>query len=151
MSKSEIAESLRSLGKGLHPETGEVLPADCLVQDADYIRMLFTLAEQLEEFENGKKRKIRDRSKPPLSIDERRAKNRKEGRPPRSGFAWGQEELQALTQQYRQTSDLKMLAVQSERSEYACALKLVEAGLMTEHQIEELGLRKKDSPGSSEA
>jgi hypothetical protein len=145
MSKSEIATYLRSLGKGIHPETGEVLPADCLVQDANYIRMLFSLAEQLDELEKGRKRKGREQKTPPLSPEERRANNLKEGRQPRAGFAWSQEEVQAMIQQYRQTSDLKLTAVQSERSEYACALKLVDAGLMTEQQIEELGLRKTES------
>lgn len=145
MSKSEIAASLRSLGKGIHPETGEILPADCLVQDADYIRMLFSLAEQLDEFGKRGERKGREGKSPPLSPEERRAKNLREGRPPRAGFAWNQEEVQAVIQQYRNPSDLKLIAEQRERSEYACALKLVDAGLMTELQIHELGLQKTES------
>lgn len=145
MSKSEIADSLRSLGKGIHPETGEVLPADCLVQDADYIRMLFSLAEQLDELGRGGKRNGRVRNQTPLSPEQRRANNLKEGRYPRAGFAWSEEEVQAVIQQYRQTANLKLTAMQSERSEYACALKLVVAGLMTEQQIDKLGLRKTDT------
>lgn len=151
MSKSEIADSLRSLGKGIHPETGEVLPADCLVQDADYIRMLFTLAEQLDDLEKSSKRKGRGKKGPSLTPEERRAKNIKEGLQPRAGFMWSEEEVQAVIEQYRNTSDLKSTAEQSERSEYACALKLVAAGLMTEQQIEELGLGKKKSPAINSA
>ena len=71
-----LSQQLKILAKGINPDTGEILNSDSIANTPAAIRMLFTLAEELSDYEKPRERKNK------LSPEERRAKTcQKESQP----------------------------------------------------------------------
>lgn len=140
--QQSLAYNLRQLAKGIQPETGELLAPTSVVQTAASIRFLLVLADELDGMPQvapasaGKVKPAR------LSEEERMERNLKEGRERRAGFPWSHKDVEAMLEHYRTSRDLKATAKYCERSDYACALKLVDAGLMTVQEVADLGIAK---------
>ena len=52
-----LSQQLKTLAKGINPESGECLDADSIVNNIDTVRLLFVLAEELEALDKPAKRK----------------------------------------------------------------------------------------------
>jgi len=127
-----LSEQLKILAKGINPDTGELLDGESVVNTPEAIRLLFSLSDELADYEKPKKRKNK------LTPEERRNKNISEGRPAKSHFPWSEEERAELTSQYTKNSNISELAKQFERSKLAIAVQLEKAGLISEEQVTEL-------------
>lgn len=124
-------EIFRLLAKGIHPETGELLPPSSVVHTPDAIRLLFTLAE---EFSGVNFSAVTRKEKVKLTPEQRREKNRAEGRPANAYLPWSEEEKQALILQFRQGCSISDLAGFCERSPRSVAMQLERLGLITAEQ-----------------
>jgi hypothetical protein len=87
----EAIEIVRKLADGLHPETGQSLPADCLFQHPQAVRALQHAVDALEI--QDQKRRIRHSS------------------PPNAGKPWIEEEDVRLSEELRRGASLQEIAV----------------------------------------
>jgi hypothetical protein len=131
----DISNQLKTLAKGINPDTGELLDHNSCGNKPEAIRLLFLLAEELENSGHDKTKK----SKPKLTAEERQAKQAKNlemGRPKNSHFSWTEEEKKKLIAAYSDNDNLELLADKFERSTLAIAVQLGNADLLTEEDIE---------------
>lgn len=121
-------EVFKQLARGFHPETGELLPPDSVAHNPAAIRVLYELAEEfaLENF-SGIKRKEKVR----LTPEQRREKNRAEGKPANAYLPWSEEEKVRLSEVFQQGDDVAALSEQFERSSRSIALMLEKMALIT--------------------
>lgn len=126
----DLSQQLKILAKGINPDTGEVLEANSVANTPDAIRLLFSLAEELADYEKPKKRKNK------LTPEQRREKNISEGKPPMSHFPWVEEEKEKLVQEFKNNNDISTLANIFERSSLAIAVQLGKLSLLTEEEVD---------------
>ena len=126
----DLSQQLKILAKGINPDTGEVLEANSVANTPDAIRLLFSLAEELADYEKPKKRKNK------LTPEQRREKNILEGKPPMSHFPWVEEEKEKLVQEFKNNNDISALANIFERSSLAIAVQLGKLSLLTEEDVD---------------
>lgn len=124
-------EIFRLLAKGIHPETEEPLPPKSIVHTPDAIRLLFALAE---EFSGVNFSTVARQEKVKLTPEQRREKNRAEGRPANAYLPWSEEEKQVLVLQFRQGCSISDLAGFCERTPRSVAMQLERLGLITAEQ-----------------
>jgi len=124
-------EIFRLLAKGIHPETGATLSPASAVHTPDAIRLLFALAE---EFRNVNFSTIKRKQKVKLTAEERREKNRAEGRPANAYLAWSEEQKQELIVLFRQGYSVNELAILCERSPRSIAMQAEKLALITAEQ-----------------
>ncbi|MDN8543763.1 hypothetical protein ACMGEE_19195 [Erwinia sp. DT-104] len=124
-------EIFRLLAKGIHPETGELLPPASVVHTPDAIRLLFALAE---EFSGVNFSSVKRQEKVKLTPEERREKNRAEGRPGNAYLPWSEEQKQELIALFRQGHSVSELAGLCERSPRSIAMQLEKQALITAEQ-----------------
>ncbi|MEI2267578.1 hypothetical protein [Erwinia sp. CGal63] len=121
-------EIFRLLAKGIHPETGELLPPASVVHTPDAIRLLFALAE---EFSGVNFSMAARKEKVKLTPEQRREKNRAEGRPANAYLPWSEDEKQTLVLQFRQGCSISDLAGICERSPRSVAMQLERLALIS--------------------
>lgn len=126
-----IVQSLIALANGVNPETGEILPESSVAHSAEAIRLLFTIAHELD----NKSAKTRP-AKPKLTLEEKRQKNLDEGKPARSHFPWSEDEINQLINTYRETQNIESVALKHERSPLAVAAQLGKANIITPEEVE---------------
>lgn len=125
-----LSQQLKTLAKGINPESGECLDADSIVNNIDTVRLLFVLAEELEALDKPSKRKSK------LTPEERRAKNIKENKPANTGFPWKEEDKQALAKHYADLNSIELLSKKFERSPLAIAVQLEKLQLISKEDAE---------------
>lgn len=126
----DLSQQLKILAKGINPDTGEVLNSSSVANTPDAIRLLFSLAEELSDYEKPKKRKNK------LTPEQRREKNISEGKPPMSHFPWAKEEKDKLAREFKNNRDISVLADIFERSNLAIAVQLGKLDLITEEEVD---------------
>lgn len=125
-----MVQSLIALANGVNPETGEILPESSVVHSAEAIRLLFTLAHELDS------QPVKKPKKPKLSSEEKRQKNLAEGKPARSHFPWSEDEINQLIDSYRETPNIETVASKYERSPLAVATQLAKANIIAPEEVE---------------
>lgn len=131
----DISNQLKTLAKGINPDTGELLHRNSCAHRPEAIRLLFSLADELNDNSDSKTKK----SKSKLTPEERQAKqanNLEMGRPRNSHFPWTEENKKELIAAYSDNDDLALLANKFERSILAIAVQLGNADLLTEEDVE---------------
>lgn len=121
-------ELFRLMARGIHPESGELLPEGSVVHSPDAIRLLFVLAE---EFKDESFFQVKRREKVKLTPEERRQKNRFEGRPANAYLPWREEEQQQLVEAFTRGATIPELAEVCERTSRSIALKLEKLRLIS--------------------
>jgi len=134
MKNMMAGELFRLLAKGIHPETGELLPPHSIVHTPDAIRLLFALAE---EFKGTNFNSVKRHARVKLTPDERREKNRAEGKPANAYLPWSEEEKQTLVVHFRQGCSIGELAALCERTPRSIAIQLEKLALITAEQAAE--------------
>jgi hypothetical protein len=126
--KMRAGEVFKQLARGFHPETGELLPPESAVHSPAAIRLLYELAEEFShECFSGIKRK----EKVKLTPEQRREKNRAEGKPANAYLPWNEEEKIRLGELFQRGDDIAALSQQFERSSRSIALMLEKMALIT--------------------
>jgi hypothetical protein len=125
-----LSEQVKILAKGINPDTGELLDSKSIANSPDGIRFLFSLAEELSDYEKPKKRKNK------LTPEQRIEKNIKEGKPPKSHFSWEDEEKEKLKEIYSTSQSIELSATELERSVLAIAVQLEKLSLITIEEVE---------------
>ena len=97
-----------TLSQGVHPVTGEAMPADSPYNEPAVIRALFTVSYALQ-------------SKPPRARREL---------PPNAGKPWAPDDDAQLAAAYREGKDVKQLAAELGRTQFAVEARLVKMGLL---------------------
>lgn len=121
-------EVFKQLARGFHPETGELLPPESVVHSPAAIRLLWALAEAFsQEHFSGIKRKEKVR----LTPEQRREKNRAEGKPANAYLPWGAKEKVRLGEVFLRGDNIAALSKQFERSPRSVALMLEKMALIT--------------------
>ncbi|WP_306603087.1 hypothetical protein [Azonexus sp.] len=108
MTPTQSKQIISSLANGVDPETGELLPAESVINDPQIVRALFVAVQALEKAE---KRVERERSLPE-----------------NAGGAWSAEEDADLLACFDQGVSAKQLAAKHRRTEGAIASRLVRLG-----------------------
>lgn len=126
----KLSEQLKLLANGIHPETGERLNSNSLTHRPEAIRLLYDLAEELNQYDIPKK------SKQKLQPENKRLKNIAEGRPPKSHYPWSNEEKITLAASFKDNCNIDLLANQFERSSLAVAVQLHKLALISEEELE---------------
>ncbi|KGT95401.1 hypothetical protein NG99_03445 [Erwinia typographi] len=124
----KAGEVFKLLAKGIHPETGELIPGGSVVHLPEAIRLLYSLAE---EFADDIFPQIKRKEKVKLTPDQRREKNRAEGRPANAYLAWGEEEKGRLLEDFQNGIGILYLGELYERSPRSIALQLEKMSLIT--------------------
>lgn len=127
-----LSHQLKILAKGIHPETGEYLDEDSVVNSVESVRLLFALAEELETDKLYKS----DKRKSKLTPEERRAKNVAENKPANAGFPWKDEDKQALIKHYADLNSIELLSKRFERSPLSIAIQLEKLNLIPKDEVE---------------
>lgn len=128
-----LSYQLKTLAKGINPETGEYLDQHSVVNNIDTVRLLFALAEELDDLEDVDKPK---RRKSKLTPEERRTKNIAENKPANTGFPWKDEDKQALAKYYVNLDSINLLSKQFARSPLAIAAQLEKLHLISKEDVE---------------
>lgn len=105
MELQEARAIVNTLAQGVHPGTGEVLPADGPYNDPQVIRALFEVVR---------------------ALDERQAVKRHV--PPNAGKPWASDEDARLDAAFTSGADLKPLAQELGRTTFALEARLVKLG-----------------------
>ncbi|MGB9096295.1 hypothetical protein [Erwinia sp.] len=121
-------EVFKLLARGIHPETGELLPVGSAVHLPEAIRLLYSLAE---EFSDDNVSGIKRKEKLKLTPDQRREKNRSEGKPANAYLPWGEEEKLRLQEDFQNDIGILYLGELYERSPRSIALQLEKMSLIT--------------------
>lgn len=121
-------EVFKQLARGIHPETGELLPPASVVHSSEIIRLLYALAE---EFEGDEFPQIKRKEKVKLTPEQRREKNRAEGRPANAYLPWSEEEKTRLKEDFLNSIGIPSLGQLYERSLRSIALQLEKMSLIT--------------------
>ena len=108
MNQSEALSVVRSLAKGVDPETGEVFAADSIYQRAQTVRALYAAAEALEKSE--------------------RFERRKQQLPPKTGEPWSEDEDRKLLSSFDAGRGLSELASAHQRTQTGVRARLVKYG-----------------------
>lgn len=95
-----------TLSQGVHPVTGEAMPADSPYNDPSVIRALFTVS---------------------LALEGKPARPRRDG-PPNAGKPWNAQDDVRLESAHREGADLKQLAEQLGRTPFGVETRLVKLG-----------------------
>ena len=106
MELQEARTIIDTLAQGIHPVTGEVMPADSPYNEPPVIRALFAVSGALEGKEGGARRHA----------------------PPNTGKPWSAEEDAKLNAAFAAGADLKPLAQELGRSAFALEARLVKMG-----------------------
>ena len=121
-------EVFKQLARGFHPETSELLPPESAVHSATAIRLLYELADEFShDCFSGVKRK----EKVKLTPEQRREKNRAEGKPANAYLPWSEEEKVRLGEVFQRGDNIASLSEQFERSSRSVALMLEKMALMS--------------------
>ncbi|MDP3760352.1 MAG: hypothetical protein Q8R01_07540 [Ramlibacter sp.] len=95
-----------TLSQGVHPVTGEAMPADSPYNDPSVIRALFTVSQALEVKAPRTRRDI----------------------PPNAGKPWDAQDDARLESAHREGADLKQMAEQLGRTPFGVETRLVKLG-----------------------
>jgi hypothetical protein len=95
-----------TLSQGVHPATGEAMPADSPYNEPAVIRALFTVSQALDVKSPRPRRDV----------------------PPNAGKAWDAQDDARLESAYRAGADLKELADQLGRTPFGVETRLVKLG-----------------------
>jgi hypothetical protein len=106
MELQSARQIIDTLSQGIHPVTGEAMPADSPYNAPPVIRALFAVSQALAEKPARAKREL----------------------PPNAGKAWDAEEDARLDAAYTGGAELKQLAVDLGRTEFAVESRLVKLG-----------------------
>jgi hypothetical protein len=108
MSPIEAQVIINALANGAHPETGEVLPSEGPLSDANVVRALFAASQALGEAAHRAR----------LGVN----------RPGNAGKPWSKEEDQQLLQAFDGGEDMPALANRHQRSAGSIRLRLLHLG-----------------------
>lgn len=122
---------LRMIAGGKNPLTGKKFPSRSVAHQADFIRRLYTLADEMEKGVDSPPSK---RSK--LSLEELKIKNIESGKPARSGFTWEDSEKQTLGESFDNGRTIAVLSQAHERTTLAIAIQLQSQGRLTKEEAE---------------
>ena len=100
-------EIINVLAQGIHPVTGEMMPADSPYNEPPVIRALFTVSQALEGCDGPKSRREQ---------------------PSNAGKAWSAEEDVRLAAAFDAGQDLKQMALDLGRSRLGVEARLVKLG-----------------------
>lgn len=106
MELQEARTIINALAQGIHPVTGEVMPADSPYNEPPVIRALFEVARALDGQAPAAKRTL----------------------PPNAGKPWAPEEDARLDAAFASGADLKPLAHELGRTPFALEARLVKMG-----------------------
>lgn len=107
MELQEARAIVNTLAQGIHPVTGEVMPADSAYNEPQVIRALFEVVR---------------------ALDEKQAPARRHHLPPNAGKPWASEEDARLDAAFTSGADLKPLAQELGRTTFALEARLVKLG-----------------------
>ncbi|WP_338564618.1 hypothetical protein [Erwinia sp. E_sp_W01_6] len=124
----------KQLARGVHPETGELLPPTSVVHASEIIRLLYSLAE---EFEGDEFPQIKRKEKIKLTPEQRREKNRAGGRPANAYLPWSEEDKLRLREDFQSSIGIRTLGQLHERSLRSIVLQLEKMSLITADEAAE--------------
>lgn len=124
-----LSEQLKILAKGINPDTGELLENNSIANSPEGIRLLFSLADELQ-----KQSQTKEGLK--LSPEQKRQKNISEGKPANSHFPWSDEDREKLASSFDEDPNISNLASEFERSPLAIAVQLEKLSLISSEVLE---------------
>lgn len=127
MTYEEARTIIEKLAGGIDPVSGNPIPEDSPYNQPVVIRALYELLQS-----------TRNNSKPRKSIEERRAENRRNGRPQNAGLPWDDISRQEVTRQFNDGLSIDKIAQGAERTTGAIIAELKRQGIITEEQAKSL-------------
>ena len=132
MDKTECVAVLKALSDGIHPSTGENLPASSVAQDPKVIRALFHALSLLNNSSKpGQPYKRTFKAKPKTT---KLLPQHDPLKPRNAGKPWLNQDFNSLLLGTNSGKSIESLAEELERTPLAIAAKLHERGLISESQ-----------------
>ncbi len=124
MELNKAKEAIELLADGIHPATGEVLPAEGPYNDPIVIRALFTILDSIKAIKQ-----------PRRTPEQRQNDNVENGRPRNAGLPWTTELRAEAAEKFKQGNSVAELAECFERTSGAITSELVKQGLIESTEL----------------